>query len=51
MTIYFYSKEDLVQDIVENEKEKQIITEYKVTEGIETITEDDLLNLLGDNYL
>jgi len=51
MTIYFYSKEDLVQDIAEHEKEEKIIADYKEAEGIETITKDELLNLLGDNYL
>jgi len=48
---YYYTIEEMIQIIAEYEIEKQIIAEYKVTEGIETITEEELLNLLGDNFL
>ncbi len=51
MREYYYTIEEMVQIIAEHEKDEQIIAEYKEMEDIETITEDELLNLLGDNYL
>ncbi len=51
MMRYKYTIEEMIQFIAEYDKGNQIIAEYKEAEDIETITEEDIMNLFGDTYL
>ncbi len=50
MREYYYTIEEMIQFIAEYNKEEQIIAEYKETEDIESITEEDITNLFGATF-
>ena len=50
MREYHYTIEEMLQIIDEFNEEEKIIKEYKETEGIEFITEEELTDLFGSTY-